>query len=58
MREHEEELHDLDYGNIDDLDEIDESEQLALVWCDTHQEFEWHWIPLGEIPGRRRRRYL
>jgi hypothetical protein len=37
--------HDLDYGEIDDLDEISGDEQLALIWCSTHQTYEWHWIP-------------
>lgn len=56
MREPEEESHDLDFGEIDELDELGDGEQLALIWCDTHEEYEWHWIPLCEIPGRRRRR--
>ena len=35
---------DLDEG-IDEVDEIDGDEQLALVWCTTHRAWEWHWIP-------------
>jgi hypothetical protein len=41
--------HDLDYSEIDDLDEISGDEQLALVWCDTHRRFEWHWIPIRRV---------
>lgn len=36
--------HDLDYSEVDDLDEISGDEQQALIWCNTHQKFEWHWI--------------
>jgi hypothetical protein len=36
---------DLNEG-IDELDEIDGDEQLALVWCTTHRTWEWHWIPV------------
>jgi hypothetical protein len=35
--------HDLDYAEIDDLDEISGDEQLALIWCGTHQKYEWHY---------------
>lgn len=52
MREREEEFHDLDCGDIDELDELGAGEQLALVWCDTHEEYEWHWIPLCEVNRR------
>lgn len=36
--------HDLDYGQIEELDEISCDEQLTLVWCTTHRKFECHWI--------------
>lgn len=36
--------HDLDYSNIDELDEISGDEQFCLIWCNTHQIYEWHWI--------------
>jgi len=38
--------HDLDHSEIDERDEISGDEQLCLVWCRTHQRFEWHWIAL------------
>lgn len=37
--------HKLDLSEIDELDEISGDEQLALVWCDTHRKYEWHWLP-------------
>jgi len=40
----EEETHDLDYCEIDDLDEISGDQQLAFIWCNTHEQYEWHWI--------------
>jgi len=36
--------HELDYSEIDQEDETDGDEQLVLIWCDTHQAYEWHWI--------------
>lgn len=41
--------HDLDEGRIDQLDELDEISggkqlQYCLVWCNTHQKYEWHWL--------------
>lgn len=47
------EEHDLDTSQIDDKDEISGDEQLMLVWCDTHQRWEWHWLPI-DIEGRRK----
>jgi hypothetical protein len=41
--------HDLDYAEIDDLDEISGDEQLALIWCNTHQKHEWQWIAVAAI---------
>jgi hypothetical protein len=43
--------HELDYDNIDDLDEIDGDEQLALIYCDSHRAWEWHYIDRGWIEG-------
>jgi hypothetical protein len=37
--------HVLDTGQIDSLDEEDDDSQLALVWCESHQKYEWHNIP-------------
>lgn len=36
--------HEVDPAQVDSLDEISGDEQLALVWCETHNEWEWHWI--------------
>jgi hypothetical protein len=46
--------HDLDYSEIDDLDEISGDEQLALTWCCTHKQWEWHWTPRWLIESGRR----
>jgi hypothetical protein len=43
-------LHDLDYNEIDELDEISGDEQYVYIWCDTHQTHEWHWVPIERIP--------
>ena len=40
--------HDLDYGEIDALDEISGDYQLVLIWCETHQPYESHWIVMVE----------
>lgn len=40
--------HDLDYGEIDALDEISGDYQLVLIWCETHQTYESHWIVMVE----------
>jgi hypothetical protein len=47
--------HDIDLSEgIDELDEISGDEQLSLVWCRTHETWEWHWIPMSavRVPGR------
>ena len=36
--------HRIDSSQVDSLDEISGDEQQALVWCETHKEWEWHWI--------------
>jgi hypothetical protein len=38
-------MHKLDLAEIDELDEIDGDQQLKLIWCETHQKYEWHWLP-------------
>jgi hypothetical protein len=43
--------HDLDYGAIDKLDGIRGDEQNTLVWCRTHERYEWHWLPRKVIEG-------
>jgi len=43
--------HELWPWEIDSLDEIDEYCQLALVWCETHQKYEWHNLPI-EMQGQ------
>jgi hypothetical protein len=37
--------HDLDFSDIDDYDEISGEEQLTLIWCILHKQYEWHWLP-------------
>ena len=46
------EEHELDYDDIDELDEISGDEQ--LVWCNTHEDYEWQWVPFSELPSRYR----
>ena len=41
--------HDLDYDQIDELDEISGNEQLTHIWCRTHRKFEWHWIDRNRV---------
>ena len=36
--------HDLDFAEIDEKDEISGDEQYVLIWCNTHQKYEWHWV--------------
>lgn len=43
--------HEIDPDQVDDLDEISGDEQLALVWCETHKVWEWHWIERDLLPG-------
>ena len=45
--------HCLDAAFIDGLDEVDEDRQHCLVWCETHQEFEWHWLDVERDIGRK-----
>lgn len=41
--------HDIDPAQVDQLDEISGDERLALAWCETHKEFEWHWVEHGML---------
>jgi hypothetical protein len=52
MRDADPNEHDLDYDEIDELDEIDDREQLVLIWCDTHGDWEWHWVHFEDLPFR------
>lgn len=49
-------VHDLDFTEIDELDEISGDEQLALIWCDTHETWEWHRVDSPDLPSYRHRR--
>lgn len=37
--------HVLSCDEIEELDEINGDEQLAWIWCKTHEKLEWHSIP-------------
>jgi 5-methylcytosine-specific restriction endonuclease McrA len=39
--------HELWCEEIDEIDEIDCDDQLCSVWCQSHQTYEWHWLPIG-----------
>lgn len=43
--------HEIDPSQVDELDEISGDEQSALVWCETHKTWEWHWIDRDMLPG-------
>ncbi len=43
--------HEVDPRQVDELDDISGDEQLALVWCETHQAWEWHYIHRDLLPG-------
>ena len=34
----------LDYSDIDDYDEISGDQQMTFIWCETHKQYEWHWL--------------
>ena len=36
---------ELDPDCIDCFDYVDGDEVLALIWCDTHEEYHWNWVP-------------
>ena len=42
-------LHELNAYEIDELDELDDDSQLALIWCETHQRYESHYINLDYV---------
>lgn len=44
-------VHQLDPSQVDQLDDRSGDEQLALVWCETHKSWEWHYIELTELGG-------
>ncbi|MBY3255563.1 MULTISPECIES: hypothetical protein [Rhizobium] len=44
-------VHLVDPSQVDQLDEISGDEQHALVWCETHRAWEWHWIERSELGG-------
>ncbi|ASP84359.1 hypothetical protein CDO26_06940 [Sinorhizobium meliloti] len=44
--------HRLDPSQVDELDEISGDEQQALVWCESHKSWEWHWIDRTELGNR------
>lgn len=39
-------------NDIDEFDEIGAGEQLVLIWCDTHGDYEWHWESFEDLPFR------
>lgn len=47
--------HEIDTSQIDERDEIDDGTQYCLVWCNTHQTWEWHWIEIDGTDTRRPR---
>lgn len=42
-------MHVLDYDEIDEIDEVDDGRRLVLIWCETHQVHEWHWVPENPV---------
>lgn len=36
---------DLDLARVAGLGTVSDGHRYALVWCRTHQDFEWHWLP-------------
>ncbi|OGZ58842.1 MAG: hypothetical protein A2728_00195 [Candidatus Spechtbacteria bacterium RIFCSPHIGHO2_01_FULL_38_11] len=43
-------LHDLDFNNIDEKDEISGDDQLCLIMCHKHGVWEWQWLKIRDIP--------
>jgi hypothetical protein len=41
--------HNLDYGKVDEVDEIDGDEVCVLIWCCTHKTWGWHWVPREQV---------
>jgi hypothetical protein len=41
--------HQLDLTQVDQLDDRSGDEQLALVWCETHKTYEWHYVEISEL---------
>jgi hypothetical protein len=46
------EEHELDYDDIDELDELGAGEQLVSIWCHIHGDYEWHWVGFEDLPFR------
>jgi hypothetical protein len=42
-------IHRIDLSQVDQIDERSGDEQLALVWCENHRSFEWHWVDLDHL---------
>ncbi|MEO4000330.1 hypothetical protein [Mesorhizobium sp. CAU 1732] len=42
--------HEVDPSQVDELADISGDEQLALVWCETHRDWEWHYIDRELLP--------
>jgi hypothetical protein len=49
------EQHDLDFTEIDEIDDIDDDQQLVLIWCSKHRVYEWHWVPIDVAQPRLRK---
>ena len=45
----------LDFDDVDSLDEISGDEQLALVYCRTHKKYHWKWCDRDDVNPPRRR---
>ena len=44
------EAHEIDLAEgADEIDEISGDQSLALVWCVTHQAWEWHWVETYDL---------
>lgn len=41
--------HRLNADHIDSEDEISGDEQLVGVWCNTHKQYEWHWLDRDDV---------
>jgi len=48
------EAHEIDLAEgADEIDEISGDQSLALVWCVTHQAWEWHWVETYDLEALR-----
>jgi hypothetical protein len=39
-----EQIHKLDFSDIDEEGQINDDEQEFLIFCETHRKYEWHWL--------------